>query len=91
MALLRKRGEQDHLGEQWKLSIDLGTEASRSVGTRVRANFFELGAIFAPNEDVDLALGVIRSHDNDNPRTVTTAATLGHLALQVTQRPLPTR
>lgn len=63
--------------EHWKLALDLGTESSRAAGARVRSNFVELGAIYSPGKDLDFALGIQRSSDNDSPRTTTHTATAG--------------
>ena len=65
------------ISERWKLALDMGTESARSGGSSVRTNFVELGAIYAPNEDLDFALGLIRSSDNDSPHTTTNTATAG--------------
>lgn len=51
------------LGEQWLVAVDLGTgesEAADGSGT-TETTFAELGTVFAPNEDLELALGVIRA------------------------------
>lgn len=65
------------VSEQWKLALDLGTESARSGGSSVRTNFAEIGAIYAPSKDLDFALGIIRSSDNDSPHTTTNTATVG--------------
>lgn len=55
------------LGEQWLLAADFGIGESDSAdgsGTTDTA-FAEVGAVFAPNEDLELALGVIRSRETD--------------------------
>ena len=65
------------LDEQWKLALDLGTESARAAGTRVRSNYVELGAIYAPNKDLDFAFGIMRASDNDDPDATTHTATAG--------------
>ncbi|MGP1679036.1 MAG: transporter [Burkholderiales bacterium] len=65
------------LTEQWKLALDLGTESSRAAGARMRSNFVELGAIYSPSKDLDFALGILRTTDNDSPGTTTRTATAG--------------
>lgn len=65
------------LNARWKLALDLGTESAHGGGARVRTDFVELGAIFSPRKDLDFALGVVRSSDNDSPRTRTHTATAG--------------
>jgi hypothetical protein len=37
----------------------------------------QLGAIFSPSKDLDLALGILRNNDNATPQTSTTTATMG--------------
>ena len=65
------------LTPQWRLALDLGAQWVRSSEQRVRTGFVELGAIWSPNDDLDLALGVIQTADNQNPRTRALAATAG--------------
>jgi hypothetical protein len=65
------------LTPQWRLALDLGAQWVRSSEQRVRTGFVELGAIWSPNDDQDLALGVIQTADNQNPRTRALAATAG--------------
>ena len=66
-----------NLTDHWKLALGLGTQSAHAGSARVRSNFAELGAIYSPREDVDFALGILRSSDNDSPRTTTHAATAG--------------
>ncbi|MBE0614089.1 MAG: transporter [Burkholderiales bacterium] len=66
-----------NLTQQWKLALDMGTESAHAGGARVRTDFVELGAIYSPGKDLDVALGIIRSSDNDTPLTTTHAATVG--------------
>jgi hypothetical protein len=65
------------LNPQWRLALDLGALWVRSSEQRVRTGFVELGAIWSPNDDLDLALGAIQTADNQNPRTRALAATAG--------------
>ncbi len=65
------------LTERWKLAFDLGTESVRAAGARVRTHFAELGAIYSPSKDLDLALGIARWSDNDSPSTTRDTATAG--------------
>jgi hypothetical protein len=62
---------------RWKLAIDLGMESSRAAGANVHAIFVELGAIYSPGKDLDLALGIVRWSDNGSPRTTRDTATAG--------------
>ncbi len=63
--------------EKWKLALDLGVESVRAGGARVRTRFIELGTIYSPGKDLDFAFGLIRSADNDQPRTTTHTANAG--------------
>lgn len=65
------------LAAQWKLALDLGTESARAAGVSVRSNFVELGAIYSPGKDLDFALGILRTSDNDSPGTKTHTASAG--------------
>lgn len=65
------------VSDQWKLAVDLGTQSARAAGVKVRSNFAELGAIYSPSIDLDFALGIVRTSDNDSPRTTTHTATAG--------------
>lgn len=61
------------VSDQWKLAFDLGTQSARAAGVKARSNFAELGAIYSPNSDLDFALGIVRTSDNNDPRTTHTA------------------
>lgn len=65
------------VNEQWKLALDLGTESTRDAGSTLRSYFVELGAIYSPDKDLDFALGIVRSSDNDSPHTTTHSVTAG--------------
>lgn len=65
------------VSEQWKLAVDAGVESAKAGGERVRTTFYELGAIYSPNKDVDLAVGLIRSSDDASPKTRTDTVTAG--------------
>jgi len=66
-----------NLSEQWKLSLDLGRELVSSAGDTGTTQFVQLGAIYSPGKDLDLALGVMRNTDDATPQTTTTTATAG--------------
>ena len=65
------------VSEQWKLAADVGLDWSRSGGDTVRSKYAEIGAIYSPNKDLDLALGFIRTRDNESPKTTTHSVTAG--------------
>lgn len=63
--------------DKWKLALDVGSESAKADNVRTRTDFAEIGVIFAPNEDLEFALGIIRSIDDQQPKTGVTSATLG--------------
>ena len=63
--------------EHWKLAVDLGTETEKAGGNEIRANYFELGAIFSPNKDLDFAFGMVRRRANDTPGITIYSLTTG--------------
>ena len=63
--------------DQWKLALDLGTESARAAGVKARSNLAELAAIYSPGKDLDFALGILRSSDNDSPGATRHTATAG--------------
>ncbi len=65
------------VSEEWKLALDMGVEYAKAAGNTLRSRFVELGAIYSPNKDLDLAVGVIRNSDDDNPRSTTHSMTVG--------------
>jgi len=65
------------LDDQWKLALDLGTESAHAGGAKLRSDYVGLGAIYSPSKDLDFALGILRSSDNDSPRTTKHTATAG--------------
>lgn len=62
---------------EWKLALDIGTESETAGGVTTRAVFLEIGAVFSPGKDLDLAFGIVRWTDNATPRATTTSATIG--------------
>ena len=65
------------VSERWKLALDVGTESARAAGDTVRSNYVELGAIYSPGKDLDLAVGLIRARNSESPETTTYTATAG--------------
>lgn len=49
-----------HVAEHWKLALDTGVQTNADSSRKSRMGFVELGAIYSPNEDLDLSVGVIR-------------------------------
>lgn len=65
------------VSEQWKLAFDLGTEHARADGHTVRSRFGEVGAIYSPSKDLDVAIGYIRTTDSESPKSKTNSVTAG--------------
>ena len=65
------------INEQWKLALEFGHESVSSAGDTTNSQFVQLGAIFSPSKDLDLALGILRNNDNATHQTSTTTATMG--------------
>ncbi|MDD5176231.1 MAG: transporter [Sterolibacterium sp.] len=63
--------------EYWKLALDLGSETERAGGNKTRSEYLEIGVIYAPNKDLDFALGFIRRTDHTSPNTTINAVTAG--------------
>lgn len=62
---------------QFKLALDVGTESAAVDSLKARANFVEIGGVYAPNQDVEIALGFIRATDDSTPEVVVNSATAG--------------
>lgn len=65
-----------NVAEGWKLAVDLGLTRTRTAAATEDGRFGEIGVIYSPNEDLDLALGFIRETNRDTDETAKTA-TLG--------------
>lgn len=65
------------VSDQWKLAADFGVDWERASGNTVRSKYGEIGAIYSPSEDLDLAIGFIRTTDNDSPKSKTNSLTAG--------------
>ena len=63
------------VAEGWKLALDAGLTTNPDRTARARMGYVELGAIYSPGKDLDLALGIIRNV-RDGPAS-TTQATAG--------------
>lgn len=59
----------------WKLGLDAGIMTNPDRAGKKRMGYVELGAIHAPNKDLDFALGVIRNTSDGDVRT--TQVTMG--------------
>ncbi len=63
------------VAEGWKLALDAGITTNPDLAARARIGYVELGAIYSPSKDLDLALGIIRNVRDG--AVSTTQATLG--------------
>jgi hypothetical protein len=66
-----------NVSEQWKLTLDLGRESVSAMGDTTWMQFMQVGAVYSPNKDLDLSLGVLRNTDDATPQTTSTTATVG--------------
>lgn len=66
-----------NIAEQWALALDVGVDWSRSGGDTVRSKFGEIGVVYSPTENIDLAVGYIRTEDNEHPKAKTDSITGG--------------
>jgi hypothetical protein len=49
------------VSEKWKLALDAGLVTNPDRAERARMGYVEIGAIYSPGKDLDLALGVVRN------------------------------
>lgn len=66
-----------NINEQWKLALEVGREFVSTGGDTITNPFVQLGGIYSPSSDIDVALGLLRSVDNAANQTSTTTVTLG--------------
>ena len=64
-----------NVAEGWKLALDAGITTNPDRAARAHMGYVELGAIYSPGKDLDLALGIVRNVWDGNAST--TQATLG--------------
>jgi hypothetical protein len=63
------------VAERWKLALDAGITTNPSRSESSRMGYVELGAIYSPSKDLDVAVGVIRNVSDGAART--TRGTVG--------------
>lgn len=62
----------------WRVALDLGQQTVRpQEASALRSRFVEVGTIYSPSKSQDWALGLIRSSDNDTPRSTSSTLTGG--------------
>jgi hypothetical protein len=64
------------VAEGWTLALDAGIMTNPDLAAKARMGFFELGAIYAPSKDLDLAFGIVRNVMDDSTRTTQVTAGL---------------
>jgi hypothetical protein len=66
------------LSPTWKAALDVGVTTNPDRTRRARMGYVELGAIWSPRDDLELALGVIRQVGDGEPvsQTITAGLTL---------------
>jgi len=52
--------------EKWKLALDMGIMTNPDRTEKQRMGYYEIGAIYAPSKDLELAVGVVRN-TSDGP------------------------
>lgn len=63
------------VAEGWQLALDAGVVTNPDRAAKDRLGYIEIGAIYSPSKDLDLALGILREIDDGDAST--TAATVG--------------
>lgn len=66
-----------NVAPRWQLALDFGYESEKAGGETTRSRFAEIGAVYSPGEDLDLAFGVVRRANSADPRETATSATMG--------------
>ena len=63
------------VAEDWKLALDAGLVTNPDSAASARMGYLELGAVYSPGKDLDLALGIVRNVRDGTAST--TQATFG--------------
>ncbi|MFZ2652043.1 MAG: transporter [Burkholderiaceae bacterium] len=66
-----------NVAPNWALALDLGTTSDKAGAVTTRSRFAELGATYAHSENLDFALGLIRTTHSAAARASTRSATAG--------------
>jgi hypothetical protein len=60
------------VSDQWKLALDMGSTRESTVVKQTHIKFFEIGAVYSPGKDFDIAFGFIgRKLGDDTSRGLT--------------------
>jgi hypothetical protein len=54
------------VNDQWKLALDLGSTRESAAGKQSYSSFIEIGAVYSPSKDLDIAFGFISRQDEDS-------------------------
>jgi hypothetical protein len=54
------------VNEQWKLALDMGSARESAAGKQSYRRFIEIGAVYSPGKDLDIALGFISRQDENS-------------------------
>ncbi len=54
------------VNEQWKLALDMGSARESAAGKQSYRRFIEIGAVYSPGKDLDIALGFISRQDDNS-------------------------
>ncbi len=54
------------INDQWKLALDMGGTRESTADAQTNTTFIEIGAVYSPSKDIDIAFGFIRRHDENN-------------------------
>ena len=54
------------VNEQWKLALDMGSTRESAAGKQTYTRFFEIGAVYSPGKDLDMAFGFISRQDENS-------------------------
>jgi hypothetical protein len=64
-----------NVAERWQLALDAGVMTNPDRAAKDGMGYVEIGAIYSPSKDLDLALGILREIDDGDAST--TAGTVG--------------
>ena len=54
------------VNEQWKLALDMGSTRESAAGKQTNTRFIEIGAVYSPSKDLDIAFGFISRQDESS-------------------------
>ncbi len=54
------------VNDQWKLALDMGSTRESAAGKQTNTSFIEIGAVYSPSKDLDIAFGIISRQDESS-------------------------